>query len=299
MTAPTGTAIPDTIQKKRADLEAALSRMGSVVVAYSGGVDSTFLSATAGRVLGAKALAVTASSPSLAPAELRDARAVAESIGLNYRVVYTQEVDRPEYQANDPNRCFFCKDHLYTHLKRIAAAEGYAFVATGANLDDLGDFRPGLNAAKRHGVQTPLAEAGLFKEEIRRLSREMGLPNWDKASQACLSSRIPYGTKVSVDALVRVAKAEKFLHGLGIKQLRVRHHDTLARIEVELSDFATLITDEVREAVTRYFRAIGYAYVALDLDGFRSGSLNEVLPGMRKNREAASQRSSARDDATS
>ena len=256
--------------------------MGSVIVAYSGGVDSSFLSAAAHQVLGATALAVTAKSPSLAPSELRDATAVARRLGLNHRIIETGEVERADYRANDPNRCFFCKDELYTHLKRLAAESGYAWVANGANVDDLGDFRPGLNAAKRHGVRSPLVEAGLSKQDIRALSREMDLPTSDKAAQACLSSRIPYGTPVSMEALSRIAQAEEFLHDLGIKQLRVRHHDNVARIEVEPSEFALLTRDDVREAVAKYFRSIGYSYVTLDLEGFRSGSLNEVLAGLRR-----------------
>ena len=281
------------LEKEKA-LKGCLRDMGSVIIAYSGGVDSTFLSVAATEVLGVKALAVTASSPSLAPSELRDATAVAEQLGLNHRVIQTAEVERADYQANDPNRCFFCKDELYTHLTRLAAEEGYAFVANGANLDDLGDFRPGLDASKRHGARSPLVEAGLSKEEIRALSRDRGLPTADKPAQACLSSRIPYGTPVTVETLTRIAEGEDFLHGLGIKQVRVRHHDSVARIEVEPSDFARLMLDDVRQAITEHFRSIGYSYVTLDLDGFRSGSLNEVLhPGLRKRRvEAAKRRAS-------
>ncbi|MCH8184804.1 MAG: ATP-dependent sacrificial sulfur transferase LarE [Chloroflexi bacterium] len=256
--------------------------MGSVIVAYSGGVDSAFLAATANGVLGAKALAVTAKSPSLAPSELREAIELAERIGLNHQVIETQEVEREDYQANDPNRCFFCKDELYTHLARYTADGRFAWVANGTNTDDLGDFRPGQKAAKQYGVRSPLVEAELSKAEIRSLSRDMNLPTWDKPAQACLSSRIPYGTPVSVEALTRIAKAEEFLHGLGIKQLRVRHHDTIARIEVEPEDFITLTEEDVRTRVTEYFRSIGYSYVTMDLDGFRSGSLNEVLAALRK-----------------
>ena len=278
-TEPSG---PESTQEKMDALSDHLRRMGSLIVAYSGGVDSAFLAAAANEVLGSSALAVTADSPSLAPSELRDAVALAEQIGLNHRVIKTREVEREDYQANTPNRCFFCKDELYIHLTGFASAEGYASVANGTNVDDLGDFRPGQNAAKEYGVVSPLVDAGLTKAEIRQLSHEMGLPTWDKPAQACLSSRIPYGSRVTVEALTRIGKAEEHLRSLGFRQLRVRHHDTVARIELGLEDFATLLADDIRQDVTGYFRSIGYAYVTMDLDGFRSGSMNEVLGGDKR-----------------
>ncbi len=236
-------------------------------------------------MLGPGALAVTAKSPSLAPSELREAVELAEQLGLNHRVIETNEVERDDYAANNPNRCFFCKDELYTYLSSYAQEEGYDHITNGTNTDDLGDFRPGLNAAKQYGVRSPMVEAELSKAEIRMLSREMDLSTWDKPAQACLSSRIPYGTPVTVEALDRIAKAEEFLHDLGIRQLRVRHHDTIARIEVEPADLLTLTEEATRAKVTEYFRSIGYSYVTLDLEGFRSGSLNEVLEGLRKKGE--------------
>lgn len=271
-----------TLLQKRSDLVNILEQMRSVIVAYSGGVDSAFLAAVANETLGRKALSVTAVSPSLAPSELEEATDLANRIGLNFMTIETNEIDRPDYQANNPDRCFFCKDELYTHLVRFAEEESFDSIVNGTNVDDLGDYRPGIEAAKQYGVRSPLVEAELTKDDIRVLSRDMHLPTWDKPAQACLSSRIPYGTTVTVEALTKIAKAEQFLRSKGFKQLRVRHHETIARIEIEPSDFSAITSEPLRSEINQEFKNIGYSYITLDLDGFRSGSLNEILSKLGK-----------------
>ncbi|MGH2530469.1 MAG: ATP-dependent sacrificial sulfur transferase LarE, partial [Actinomycetota bacterium] len=246
---------------------------GGVVVAYSGGTDSTLVAAVAGRVLGDRALAVTAASPSLPPGELGGARRVAAALGIRHRTVRTHETDKPEYLANGTDRCYHCKAELYDVLARIAVEERLPVVVSGANLDDLGDFRPGLRAAAELGVRHPLVEVGFAKSDVREAARELGIPTWDKPASACLSSRIAFGVMITLDELSKVGRAERLLKDLGFRQCRVRVHGDLARVEVELPDLPRLAEPGVRDRVVEGLRSLGYRYVTLDLEGFRSRSM--------------------------
>lgn len=274
-------------EEKLKILQEILISMESVAVAYSGGVDSAFLMKMAYDLLGQRAIALTAVSASLPAVELAEAQQIARQVGITHALVDSHETEDPRYLANTSARCYFCKIDVYAELKGFAQRHGYHWLIDGSNLDDIGDHRPGRQAAQEHGVRSPLIEAELTKEEIRQLARQSGLPNWDKPSAACLSSRIPYGTLISLETLSQVELAERALRNLGLRQVRVRHHDQTARIEVEVPDLEVVLTH--REAILAELQSFGYTYITLDLAGFRSGSLNEAIKpnGHYKNRESA------------
>jgi uncharacterized protein len=264
----------DTKQEK---LFSILSGMGRVIVAYSGGTDSAYLAWAAHRVLGTNALAITADSASIPESHKRDAEAFVRSFGIPHEYIETHEFENPDYIKNDKNRCFHCKDELFARLEEVGSARGISNIIYGVNQDDLGDYRPGQNAAKIHQVKSPLVEAQLTKAEIRELSRMAGLPTWDRPASACLSSRIPYGTPVTIENIKTVERGEEEIKALGFRQFRVRFHNELVRIEVAKDELSRALTAEMAAKFTEIFKTLGFKYVTLDLEGYRQGSLNEVL----------------------
>ena len=266
-----------SLAAKEEHLFAVLRRLRRVIIAYSGGADSAYLAWAAHRALGDDAVAVTADSASIPRSHIRDAEAFARECGFRHEYIATHEFENPEYVKNDANRCFHCKDELFDRLEQYARERGGAHIVYGVNVDDLGDYRPGQRAAKIHGVQAPLVEAGLRKTEIRALSLRAGLSTWDRPAAACLSSRVPYGTAVTVETISRIEQGEEELRALGFRQFRVRFHGELARIEIAREELPRALTVEMAGALTAVFKKLGFLYVTLDLEGYRQGSMNAVL----------------------
>jgi uncharacterized protein len=269
--------IPQDTEIKFTRLQDILREMQRVLVAYSGGVDSTFLLKVAQNVLGENVLAVIASSETYPEREFKEALRIAENMGIRLRVIYTHELENPEFMNNPPERCYFCKKELFSRLKEIAEEENIPYVCDGANFEDRLDFRPGSGAARELGVRSPLMEARLEKGDIRILSQMLKLPTWDKPSMACLSSRFPYHTPIEKKSLRRIEAAEKYIQGMGILRLRVRHHGQIARIEIDPGDFPKIMESQVRAKIVERLKKLGYFYVTLDLAGYRTGSMNEPL----------------------
>lgn len=267
----------EILQQRRAALDAHLRTLGRTLVAYSGGIDSAFLAFAAHQVLGADMLAVIADSPSLARSQMADAVAFANECGIPLQIVETGELDRPEYARNDSQRCFHCKDELFGVMEKIRESGDFQSIAYGVNLDDQGDFRPGQNAAKQHHVAAPLLAAGLGKADVRELARAAGLRVWDKPASACLSSRVAYGLPVTREILEQVERGEDALRGLGFRQFRVRYHGEIVRIEIDRQELARALDPAMAAEFTRIFKSLGFKFVTLDLEGFRSGSMNVLL----------------------
>jgi uncharacterized protein len=265
------------VLEKQQVLIASLSRMGSVIVAYSGGADSAYLAWAAHQALGHRAVAITADSASFPESHKRDAEEFARAWGIRHEYIVTHEFDNPDYLKNDRDRCFHCKDELFTRLDEVAKEREISHVVYGVNVDDLGDYRPGQRAAKRHQAEAPLVDAGLTKAEIRELSRRAGLATWDRPASACLSSRIPYGTPVTIQNVKTVERGEEEIRALGFRQFRVRFHGDLVRIEIAPEELAQALQPAMARAFTAIFKPLGFHYVTLDLEGYRQGALNEAL----------------------
>jgi len=270
---------PDLLRQKQEKLFADLSAMERVIVAYSGGADSAYLAWAANRVLGDNAIAVTADSASIPESHKRDAEAFARHCGFRHEYIETREFENPDYVRNAPDRCFHCKDELFNRLEEVGRNRGIQNIVYGVNRDDLGDYRPGQKAAKNHDAKAPLVDAGLTKAEIRELSRLAGLPTWDRPASACLSSRIPYGTPVTVQNVKTVERGEEEIKALGFRQFRVRFHGELVRIEIAKDELPKALTLEMAEKFTSIFKPLGFHYITIDLEGYRQGSLNSVLRG--------------------
>ena len=266
------------LDRKEKKLFSILEGLGRVMVAYSGGADSAYLAWAAHHVLGDNAIAITADSASIPESHKRDAEALARQCGFRHEYISTFEFDNPDYARNDANRCFHCKDELFTRLEEVGRERGFAHIVYGVNQDDLGDYRPGQNAARIHQVKAPLMEAGLRKAEIRELSRRAGLPTWDRPASACLASRVPYGTPVTVETVKTVERGEEAVKTLGFRQFRVRYHGELVRLEFAKEELEKALTVEMAARLTAIFKPLGFHYVTIDLEGYRQGSMNEVLP---------------------